>query len=122
ELEEELRDHIERDTAHRVTLGADPAEARRAALARFGAVEATRDELRDEHGITLLDDIARDVRHAVRRAVRNPRYTALVTLTMALGIGAATAVFSAVDGVLLEPLPYPDPDALVTVWQTRPAE
>jgi putative ABC transport system permease protein len=122
ELDEELRDHIERDTAHRVSLGAEPAEARRAALAKFGAIEATKDEVRDEHGITMLDDVARDVRHSIRRAVRNPQYTALVTLTMALGIGAATAVFSAVDGVLLKPLPYNDPDALVTMWQTRPAE
>jgi putative ABC transport system permease protein len=122
ELDEELRDHIERDTAHRMARGADPAAARREALARFGAVEATKDEVRDEHGITALDDIARDVRHAVRRAVRAPQYTLLVTLTIGLGIGAATAVFSAVDGVLLKPLPYEDPDALVTLWQTRPAE
>ncbi|MGI8843444.1 MAG: ABC transporter permease, partial [Gemmatimonadaceae bacterium] len=122
ELDEELRDHIERDTAHRMALGVEPAEARRAALARFGAIEATKDEVRDEHGITLLDDLARDVRHSVRRAVRNPQYTLLVTLTIGLGIGAATAVFSAVDGVLLKALPYTNPDALVTLWQTRVAE
>jgi putative ABC transport system permease protein len=122
ELDEELRDHIERDTAHRIAHGADPVHARREALARFGAVEATKDEIRDEHGITALDDIARDVRHAIRRAVRSPQYTLLVTLTIGLGIGAATAVFSAVDGVLLKPLPYAEPDELVTLWQTRPAE
>ena len=122
ELDEELRDHIERDTAHRIAQGADPTRARREALARFGAVEATKDEIRDEHGITALDDIARDIRHAVRRAVRAPQYTLLVTLTIGLGIGAATAVFSAIDGVLLKPLPYAEPDELVTLWQTRPAE
>jgi putative ABC transport system permease protein len=122
ELDEELRDHIERDTAHRISRGADPASARREALATFGTIEATKDDVRDEHGITALDDIARDVRHAVRRAARAPQYTLLVTLTMGLGIGAATAVFSAIDGVLLKPLPYEEAHELVTLWQTKPAD
>ena len=122
EFEEELRDHIARDTEHRLRKGASPDEARRAALVRFGAIDAVKDELRDEHGITMIDDLGRDVRLAFRRAMRRPQYTMLVVLTIGLGVGAATAVFSAVDGVLLEPLPFPEPDELVTVWQTRPAE
>jgi hypothetical protein len=122
EFDEELRDHIARDTEHRIRAGVSPDDARRAALARFGAIDAVKDELRDEHGITTLDDLRRDIRQTLRRAVRNPQYTALVLLTIGLGVGTGTAVFSAVDAVLLENLPYPEPDELVTLWQTRPIE
>lgn len=122
ELDDELRDHLERDIAWRIRSGADPAEARRAALADLGGLERTRDEVRDAHGITFLHDGLRDIRFALRRVRRNPGYAALVVCTLGLGIGAATAVFSAVDGVLLKPLPFRDPHALITLWQTRPAE
>jgi putative ABC transport system permease protein len=122
ELDEELQDHLSRDIAHRTSLGASPAEARRAALAELGGVERVKDEMREAHRVDRLDDLASDLRYAARRVRRATHYSALVVLTIALGVGAATAVFSAVDGVLLKPLPYADPDALVTLWQTRLSE
>ena len=122
ELDDELRDHLARDIAHRVSRGASPAEARRLALADLGGVERTRDDVRDVHGITLLDALRRDVRLALRRLWRQKGYTALTVATLALGIGAATAVFTVVYGVLLRPLPLPEPDRLVTLWQANVAQ
>jgi putative ABC transport system permease protein len=122
EFNDEIQDHLDREIADRVAKGASRREARRLALADFGGVDHVREQLRDEHGISLSEDIARDARFASRRIVRNPRYAALVILTLGLGIGAGTAVFSAVDGVLFKPLPMENPDDLVTLWVTRPAE
>jgi putative ABC transport system permease protein len=122
DLDDEIRDHLDRDIADRVRHGVPLREARRQALADFGGVDHVREQLRDEHGISLAEDLARDARFAGRRIGRNPRYAALVVLTLALGIGAGTAVFSAVDGVLFKPLALERPDELMTIWQTRPAE
>lgn len=122
DLDDEIRDHLDRDIAERVRHGIPPREARRQALADFGGVDQVRERLRDEHGISLAEDLARDARFAGRRLGRNPRYAALVILTLGLGIGAGTSVFSAVDGVLFKPLALDRPDELMTVWQTRPAE
>lgn len=120
DLDDELRDHLERDIEWRISRGVSPAEARRLALAELGGVERTRDEVRDAHGITALVDLWRDLRFAGRRLRRAPLWTLLTATTVALGIGAATAVFTVVDGILLKPLPFPAPSELVTLWQTRP--
>ena len=104
DLDDEIRDHLDREIAERVKQGIPLREARRQAFADFGGVDNVREQLRDEHGISLTEDLSRDVRHASRRIARNPRYAALVILTLGLGIGAGTAVFSAVDGVLFKPL------------------
>jgi hypothetical protein len=122
DLDDEIRDHLDRDVQDRVQRGVPPREARRQALAEFGGVDSVRERLRDEHGISVTEDITRDVRFAARRLRRNPRYALLIVLTIALGIGAATAVFTAVDGVLFKPLALTEPGALVTLWQTKPAE
>lgn len=122
EFEDEIRDHLERDIADRMKRGASAREARRQAIADLGGVDNVREQLRDEHGISILEDLGRDTRFAARRLARNPRYAVLIVLTIGLGIGAATAVFSAVDGVLFKPLSLNDPDGLVTIWQTRPAQ
>ena len=122
DLDDEIRDHLDREIAERVKQGIPLREARRQAFADFGGVDNVREQLRDEHGISLTEDLSRDVRHASRRIARNPRYAALVILTLGLGIGAGTAVFSAVDGVLFKPLALSDPDGIMTVWTTRPAE
>ena len=122
DLDDEIRDHLDRDIEDRIRHGVPPREARRQALAEFGGVDQVRERLRDEHGISITEDVARDARFAARRIVHNPRYAALVVLTLGLGIGAATSVFSAVDGVLLKPLALENPDAVMTIWQTRPAE
>jgi putative ABC transport system permease protein len=121
ELDEELRDHLERDIAWRKSRGLDDGEARRAALAAFGGVERFREEVRDVRGITPVEDAVRDVRFACRRIARSTRYAALVVTTIALGIGAAATILAAVDGVLLKPLPYTAVDRLVTIWQTKQA-
>ncbi|HEX6316858.1 MAG TPA: ABC transporter permease, partial [Gemmatimonadaceae bacterium] len=122
EFADEIRDHLDRDIADRIRRGIDAREARRQAIADLGGIDAVHEQLRDEHGISMLDDLGRDVRFAARRLRRNPRYAALIVLTIALGIGAATAVFSAVDGVLFKPLVLAEPDDIVTLWQTRPAD
>ena len=122
EFDDEIRDHLDRDIAERMARGANAREARRQAVADLGGVDNVREQLRDEHGIALFEDLARDLRFAARRLRRNPRYAVLIVLTIALGIGAATSVFSAVDGVLLKPLALTEPDNLVTLWQTKPAD
>jgi len=122
EFDDEIRDHVDRDVADRMKRGISPREARRQAIADLGGVDNVREQLRDEHGISILEDLGRDTRFAARRIARNPRYAVLIVLTVGLGIGAATAVFSAVDGVLFKPLALNDPDAIVTIWQSKPTQ
>lgn len=122
DFDDEIRDHLDREIDDRVKHGVPLREARRQALADFGGVDNIREQLRDEHGISFTENLARDARFASRRIIRNPRYAALVILTLGLGIGAGTAVFSAVDGVLFKPLAMAEPDAIMTIWVTRPAE
>ena len=122
EFDDEIRDHLDRDIADRMKRGVNAREARRQAIADLGGVDNVREQLRDEHGISILEDLGRDTRFAARRLARNPRYAVLIVLTIGLGIGAATAVFSAVDGVLFKPLSLNDPNAIVTIWQTKPAD
>ena len=109
DLDDEIRDHLERDIENRIQHGVPAREARRQALADFGGVDHVRERLRDEHGISFAESILRDARFAVRRLRRNIRYASLIVLTIGLGIGAATAVFSAVDGVLFKPFALADP-------------
>lgn len=126
EMDEELRFHIDEATRRNVERGMDPDKARRAAHRQFGgmgAVEATKDDVRRETGVRLLRDAGRDFRHAARGIRRHPAFAAVAAITLALGIGANTAVFSAVDSVLLSPLPYPGSGRLVkllTVWEGDP--
>jgi predicted permease len=116
-LDEEVRFHVEQQTARNIRNGMTPDEARRSALIAFGGIESTKERTRDEFRPVRLEDLARDVRVAARSLVRAPSFSLVVILTLALGIGASTTVFSVVNGVLLKPLPYPDPDALVSVRQ-----
>ena len=98
-----------------------PAEATYAARRAIGGVAHAADLHRDARSFTWLDDLQRDVRHAMRMLIRTPGFTAVALLTLALGIGATTAVFSVIQGVLLRPLPYPEPDRLVRVFGPPPA-
>lgn len=118
EMDEELAFHLEMETTRGVDEGLPAHEARRRALVAFGGVEQAREGVRDERGTAVLEDLARDLRIAVRDLSRSPAFTLAVAVTLALGIGATTAVSSVVDGVLLRPLPFHDPERLVVVWET----
>jgi hypothetical protein len=120
DLEQELRLHLELAAEEERGRTSPPENAGRAAVVRFGAIAQTMEALRDQRGVPWLDDLSRDVRHGLCMLCRNPQFTLIALLTLAIGIGATSAVFSVVNSVLLEPLPYPDADQLVAVWHTAP--
>ena len=121
ELDEELQFHLAMEVDYHIRRGLSPAEARALALREFGGVMRIKEESRQTRGIGVLEDLGRDLRLAARSLRRTPVYAAVAILTIAVGIGVTTAVFSVVDGVLLRPLPYPEPDRLVRLSE-RSAE
>ena len=116
DIDEELHFHIEMETEKNVQRGMSPAEARRVAVVEFGGIERFREEVRDVDGVSVLERIGSDLKYGLRVLRKNPVFTGVGVLTLALGIGASTAIFSVVDGILLRRLPFPEPDRLVTVW------
>jgi putative ABC transport system permease protein len=120
DLAAELQAHTDLAAEAARRRGLSPDHASRAARLGTGGVAQALDDLRDQRGLPWLDTLARDSRYALRSLRRNPTFTAVALLTLALGIGANTAVFSVLDGVLLKPLPYPDAERLVAVWHTAP--
>lgn len=117
ELNDEIRFHIEQETEKYVRLGMNRGEAHRRALLAFGGVEQTKEAYRDGRGDRPLADLRSDVRQTLRGFRRSPTFVATVVMTLALGIGANVAIFSAVSAVMLRPLPFPQSGRLAMLWE-----
>ena len=122
EMDEEMRAHVELRTQANREAGMPPTEARTAALRHFGWVESIKFTCREARGVNWIEHLVQDTQFAARGLRNNPGFTAVAVLTLALGLGLNTALFSLVYGVLLRPLPFPEQDRLVTLWESDPGK
>jgi putative ABC transport system permease protein len=117
QLDSELHFHIDKLTNDNIAAGMDPGEARRQAILEFGGREQIKEELRDVHRVSVIESTMANLKSAFRFIRKSPSFSIAVILTLALGIGANSAVFSAIDAILLRPLPFPDGDQLLRLSQ-----
>jgi putative ABC transport system permease protein len=118
ELEEEILAHFEQAEIDALAAGMTPEEARRAARRSFGGIEQMKEEHRDRRSFPWIENLVRDFRYGLAALTRDPGFAAIVVGLLALGIGSSTAMFSVVNAVLLKPLPFPDPERMVRVWES----
>ena len=122
ELDEEMQFHLQRDIERNVKSGMSTEEARYAALKSFDRLEQSKEECRSARGVGLVENAVRDVTYSLRVLLKSYAFTIVVILTLALGIGANTAIFSFANGILLRPLPYPQSDRLAVLDETAPKQ
>ena len=118
ELEGEILAHLEMAELRAIAAGLSPEEARREARRGFGGIEQMKEDHRDRRSVRWVENLLRDVRYGMASLARDPGFAAVTIGLLALGIGANTAMFSIVDAVLLKPLPFPDPERMVRLWET----
>jgi predicted permease len=121
DLDDELAFHLEMETEAQLRQGASPQEARFAALRHFGGVSRTKEVYREQRGLPMLETTLYDLRYACRMLVKSPGFTAAAVLTLALGIGANTYIFSVVDALVLRPMLFSDPSKIVKLWERVPS-